>query len=179
MQYTFAAVSLLAGLVSATTITSAATATSTSTSSAVASSSVIASSSKIVSSSATPSSLSIRPSRTPKSSSVAATSSFIASSTSVAVASGTPGVKAADTFDCVYAGWACDWIAPEHSSGSDYCGRSPFKAGHELPSGSKVLAVSMDGADECASKAGEKCCQVLADAPCRRGEKYLECKKLE
>jgi hypothetical protein len=83
----------------------------------------------------------------------------------------------AEDYDCVYRGWGCDWIKSEYGYGSDYCGVSPFKAGQQLSDGSQIVAVSSDGSGDCASKAGSKCCQVLADSPCKRGEKYLECTK--
>ncbi|KAJ5122487.1 hypothetical protein N7448_003621 [Penicillium atrosanguineum] len=82
-----------------------------------------------------------------------------------------------DDYDCVYRGWGCDWIKSEYGYGSDYCGSSPFKAGQQLSDGNQIVAVSSDGSGDCASKAGSKCCKVLADSPCKHGEKYLECTK--
>jgi hypothetical protein len=82
-----------------------------------------------------------------------------------------------DDYDCVYRGWGCDWVKSEYGYGNDYCGVSPFKAGKQLSDGNWVVAVSSDGSGDCASKAGDKCCKLLADSPCKRGEKYLECSK--
>ncbi|KAJ5374464.1 hypothetical protein N7517_006470 [Penicillium concentricum] len=107
-----------------------------------------------------------------------ASTSVIASSVSAPIASNTPGAVNPEDYDCVYRGWGCDWRKSEYGYGSDYCGLSPFEAGQQLSS-SKVVAVSKDGSGDCASKAGSKCCQVLAKEPCRRGEKYLECKRPE
>ncbi|KAJ5823727.1 hypothetical protein N7447_006067 [Penicillium robsamsonii] len=99
-------------------------------------------------------------------------------SVSAPIASNTPGVVNPKDYDCVYRGWGCDWRKSEYGYGSDYCGLSPFEAGQQLKR-SKVVAVSKDGSGDCASKAGNMCCQVLAKEPCRRGEKYLECRKPE
>jgi hypothetical protein len=118
--------------------------------------------------------LSTSPSPSPSSSSIASTS--IPSSTSSAAPSASVNP---DDFDCVYRGWGCDWKKSEYGHGADYCGSSPFKSGQQLSDGSQIVAVSKDGSGECTSKAGAKCCQVLSDEPCKRGEKYLECSKPE
>ncbi|OQE42995.1 hypothetical protein PENCOP_c003G08179 [Penicillium coprophilum] len=120
-----------------------------------------------------PTSASILPTSIPM-----ASTGAISSSISAPIASNTPGATNSETYDCVYRGWGCDWKKSEYGYGSDYCGHSPFKAGQQLSS-SKVVAVSKDGSGDCASKVGKKCCQVLANEPCMRGEKYLECKRPE
>lgn len=111
------------------------------------------------------------------SSSASPSSSASISSTATPSPSATPSSVNPDDFDCVYRGRGCDWTKSEYGYGSDYCGSSPFKAGQKLSDGGVVLAVSKDGSGDCASKAGKKCCQVLADQPCKHGEKYLQCPK--
>lgn len=98
------------------------------------------------------------------------------SSTSATAASSSAALNPKD-YDCVYRGLGCNWVKSEYGYGADYCGSSPFKAGQQLSDGSKILAVSKDGSGDCASQAGEKCCKNLAEHPCKRGEKYLECLK--
>ena len=80
-----------------------------------------------------------------------------------------------DEYDCAYQNYGCNWMASDYTYGSDYCGASPFEAGQHLSDGHIVLAVSKDGSGDCASKAGTQCCNVLAESPCKRGEKYLDC----
>lgn len=77
-------------------------------------------------------------------------------------------------FDCVYENYGCDWVRSNLTSATT-CGSSPYKAGHELSDGSVILAVSKDGSGDCASQAGSQCCKLLANEPCKSGEKYLEC----
>jgi hypothetical protein len=115
---------------------------------------------------------------TPSSTPVSSTTS-IPSSTPVAIPSHTPGPENPEDFDCVYRGWGCNWTKSEYGYGSEYCGSSPFTAGQQLSDGNHIVAVSKDGSGDCASKAGNKCCQVLAETPCKYGEKYLECYKPE
>ncbi|KAJ5856051.1 uncharacterized protein N7529_009995 [Penicillium soppii] len=117
--------------------------------------------------------LSTSPSSSP---SLSSSISSTATPSSTSSAAPSASVNAAD-FDCVYRGWGCDWKKSEYGYGADYCGSSPFKAGQQLSDGSQIVAVSKDGSGDCASKAGDKCCQVLAAEPCKRGEKYLECSK--
>ena len=103
-------------------------------------------------------------------------SSIAVSSTASPSSSATPSINP-DDYDCVYRGLGCDWKKTEYGYGDDYCGSTSFKSGQKLSDGSLILAVSKDGSGDCASQASAKCCQVLADAPCKRGEKYLECSK--
>ncbi|CAI7606318.1 unnamed protein product [Penicillium bialowiezense] len=104
----------------------------------------------------------------------ASSSSVAVSSTASPSSSATPSVNP-DDYDCVYRGWGCDWKASEYEYGNDYCGTTGFKAGQTLSDGNQIVAVSKDGSGDCASKAGSKCCKVLAGDACKRGEKYLEC----
>lgn len=57
-----------------------------------------------------------------------------------------------DDFDCVYENYGCDWTKSEYGYGADYCGSSPYKAGHKLSDGGVILAVSKDGSGDCESK---------------------------
>ncbi|KAJ5979555.1 hypothetical protein N7481_006853 [Penicillium waksmanii] len=82
-----------------------------------------------------------------------------------------------DNYDCVYQIYGCDWKQSEYGYGSDYCGVSPFDAGQQLSDGHVVLAVSKDGSGDCASKAGNSCCKLMSESPCKRGERYLDCVK--
>ncbi|KAJ5160026.1 uncharacterized protein N7482_007030 [Penicillium canariense] len=164
MQLTLSSTLLLASVASAQM-----------TSSASLSSSALATSTPVTSSVAIPS-ISISPSSVPWSRlSANPTSSY--ASVSAAASSDAASAVNPDDYDCVYHGWGCDWIKSEYGYGNDYCGRSPFKAGQQLSDGSQIVAVSSDGSGDCSSKAGSTCCKVLADSPCKRGEKYLECKK--
>ncbi|GLI78817.1 hypothetical protein PoHVEF18_007138 [Penicillium ochrochloron] len=100
-----------------------------------------------------------------------------ASLSSIYAASSSAAALNTSEYDCIYQGRGCDWTKTEYGYGSDYCGSSPYQAGQQLSDGSVILAVSKDGSGDCASKAGSQCCKVLADDPCKYGEKYLECYK--
>lgn len=102
----------------------------------------------------------------------ASRSSIYAASSSAAAAALNP-----NDYDCIYHGRGCDWTKSEYGYGSNYCGSSPYQAGQKLSDGGVILAVSKDGSGDCAAKAGAQCCKVLADQPCKYGEKYLECYK--
>ncbi|KAF3392543.1 hypothetical protein F1880_008717 [Penicillium rolfsii] len=123
----------------------------------------------------------VSPSSLPPSSVIAGRVSHIpsASLSSLYAASSSASAAALNSseYDCVYQGRGCDWTKSEYGYGSDYCGSSPYQAGQRLSDGSLILAVSKDGSRDCASKAGAQCCKVLADNPCKYGEKYLECYK--
>ena len=164
MQFTLTSAVLLAGVASARM-----------TSSASPSSSAPATYTPITSTVAVPS-ISLPPSSVLQSRlSAIPTSSY--ASISAAESSAAASAVNPEDYDCVYRGWGCDWIKSEYGYGSDYCGVSPFKAGQQLSDGNRIVAVSSNGSGDCASKAGAQCCKVLADSPCKRGEKYLECSK--
>jgi hypothetical protein len=105
------------------------------------------------------------------------TSSIPSASRSAIYAASSSAAAAASEYDCIYQGRGCDWTKSEYGYGSNYCGSSPYQPGQQLSDGSVILAVSKDGSGDCASKAGAQCCKVLADNPCKYGEKYLECYK--
>ncbi|CAG8391507.1 unnamed protein product [Penicillium salamii] len=99
------------------------------------------------------------------------------SSIAAAESSAAAQIIHSDEYDCAYKDYGCNWMVSDYTYGADYCGSSPFSAGEHLSEDHIVLAVSKDGKGECADKAGSQCCNVLADSPCKRGEKYLDCVK--
>jgi hypothetical protein len=100
-----------------------------------------------------------------------------ASWSSIAAAQSSASVAPSDEYDCTYKDYGCNWEASDYTHGSDYCGSSAFSPGQKLSDGHVVLAVSKDGSGDCASQAGSQCCKFLANHPCKRGEKYLDCVK--
>ncbi|KAJ5336735.1 hypothetical protein MYU51_005841 [Penicillium brevicompactum] len=99
------------------------------------------------------------------------------SSIAAAESSAAAQIIHSDEYDCAHQDYGCNWVASDYTYGDDYCGSSPFEAGAQLSEDHMVLAVSKDGSGDCDSKAGSQCCDVLAESPCKRGEKYLECVK--
>ncbi|KAJ5503799.1 hypothetical protein N7463_006673 [Penicillium fimorum] len=128
------------------------------------------------SASATPSS-SPSPTFTPRASSSPTFTPRASSSVSEVIPYNTNGPVNLEHFQCGYRGWGCNWSKSMHSYGNN-CGTSPFKPGQQLRH-YRVVAVSSDGSGDCASQAGDMCCQVLAEYPCQSGEKFLECNKPE
>ncbi|KAL4961076.1 uncharacterized protein BDV14DRAFT_129417 [Aspergillus stella-maris] len=84
-----------------------------------------------------------------------------------------------EDYDCIIADRGCTWEKTEYGYGSDYCGSAPYEPFQVLNTGDIVVAVAKNGtaADGCLDQTTGTCCKALAEDPCNRGEKYLQCKK--